>query len=115
MPRQFRAGVFRCGVHVSRQSSRNPQLGIVKGIFDRQLFFRQSSTYSQDIVSLSSTARQSSIVNRQSSTARQRVYVRVCTCVCMCARSCVCVCVCVCVVPVGIGAKIQTKRANKVF
>jgi hypothetical protein len=57
---------------VSRQSSRNPQFGIVKAVFARQLFFRQSSRYRQLIVKISSTARQSSIVNRQSSTARQR-------------------------------------------
>jgi hypothetical protein len=45
---------------VSRQSSRNPQFGIVKAVFARQLFFRQSSTYRQQLVN-----RQSSIVNRQ--------------------------------------------------
>jgi hypothetical protein len=52
---------------VSRQSSRNPQFGIVKAVFASQLFFRQSSRYRQLIVKISSTARQSSIVNRQSS------------------------------------------------
>jgi hypothetical protein len=69
---------------VSRQSSRNPQFGIVKAVFARQLFFRQSSRYPQLVVNLSSTYRQpvvkassrrrqplvnrqSSIVNRQSS------------------------------------------------
>ena len=98
---------------VSRQSSRNPQLGIVKAVFDRQLFSRQSSRYRQDIVKASSR-RQSSIVSRQQ-------LVNVCTCVCVrvcvCARArvCVCVCVCVCVVPGYIGAKIQTKREKKVF
>jgi hypothetical protein len=99
---------------VNRQSSINPQLSIVKAVFARQLFFRQSSIYRQLIVKASSRYRQQ-LVNRQSSIARQRVYVRVCTCVCMCARSCVCVCVCVCVVPVCIGAKFETKRLKKVF
>jgi hypothetical protein len=51
---------------VSRQSSRNPQFGIVKAVFDRQLFFRQSSINRQLIVNRSSIVnRQSSIVNRQ--------------------------------------------------
>jgi hypothetical protein len=49
---------------VSRQSSRNPQFGIVKAVFARQLFFSSvvkiSSTYRQPLVN-----RQSSIVNRQ--------------------------------------------------
>jgi len=45
---------------VNRQSSINPQLSIVKAVFDRQLFFRQSSRYRQPLVN-----RQSSIVNRQ--------------------------------------------------
>jgi hypothetical protein len=52
---------------VSRQSSINRQLGIVKAVFDRQLFFRQSSRYRQLIVNSSSIVnRQSSIVNSSS-------------------------------------------------
>jgi hypothetical protein len=50
----------------NRQSSRNRQLDIVKAVFARQLFFRQSSTYRQLVVKASSTYRQP-LVNRQSS------------------------------------------------
>jgi hypothetical protein len=73
---------------VSRQSSINPQLGIVKGIFDRQLFFRQSSINRQLIVNLSS------IVNRQSSTARQPGERSICFVLCLgCSQALVLACV----------------------
>jgi Flp pilus assembly protein TadB len=73
---------------VSHQSSRNPQLGIVKAVFDRQLFFRQSSRYRQLIVN------RSSIVNRQSSTARQPGERSICFVLCLgCSQALVLACV----------------------
>ena len=79
---------------VSRQSSRNRQFGIVKAVFDRQLFFRQSSINRQLIVNRSSiVSRQSSIVNR-SSTAQKRRLIQavlhpfVSTCVTLCFGLC---------------------------